>query len=48
MGNLAELARELEKRLRLKTRIVAYKKLENAKDLDNIENVYRPNRSFTY
>ena len=48
MRRLAELAQELEKRLRLKTRIVAYKKLESAKDLDNIENVYRPNRSFTY
>ena len=48
MGNFAELAQELEKQLRLKTRIVAYKKLESAKDLDKIENVYRPNRSFTY
>jgi uncharacterized protein (DUF169 family) len=48
MGKTADLAQELEKRLRLKTRIVAYKKLESASDLDTIENVYHPNRSFTY
>jgi uncharacterized protein (DUF169 family) len=48
MAGLAGLAQELERRLRLKNRIVAYRRLESAKDLDKIENVYRPNRSFTY
>jgi len=48
MGRLAELGGELEKMLRLKTRSVAYRKLESVEELSKIESVYRPNRTFTY
>jgi uncharacterized protein (DUF169 family) len=48
MSTLAELGRELEDTLRLKTRSVAYRKLETAEELGKIESVYSPNRTFTY
>jgi uncharacterized protein (DUF169 family) len=48
MSKLTELGHELEETLRLKTRIVAYKKLDSVEDLKKIENVYSPNRTFTY
>jgi uncharacterized protein (DUF169 family) len=48
MGRFAELGRKLEETLRLRTRPVAFRKLANAEDLDEIENVYRPDRTFTY
>ena len=48
MGTLAELGRELEEMLRLKTRSVAYRKLRSVEDLGKIEGVYRPERTFTY
>lgn len=48
MGRFAELGKELEETLRLKTRLVAFRKLERAKDLDQIENVYCPDHTFTY
>ena len=48
MGRFAELGRELQETLCLKTRPVAFRKLANAEDLDEIENVYRPDHTFTY
>lgn len=48
MVGWSEVSKELEEALRLKTKPVAYRKLEKAEDLDRIENVYRPNRTFTY
>ena len=48
MAKWAEVSRELEETLRLKTKPVAYKKLEKAEELDDIENVFRPDRTFTY
>lgn len=48
MGKWADLSKELEDALRLKSKPVAYKKLESEDELNKIENVFRPNRTFTY
>ena len=48
MSNWAELGIELENRLRLKTKIIAYQKLNNAEELDSIKNVIRLDRFFTF
>jgi len=48
MTNGAELAREMERLLRLRTFPVAYKKLEKAQDLDKIPKVRRLDRFFTF
>jgi uncharacterized protein (DUF169 family) len=47
MPTLAELGTELENILRLKTKIIAYKTLEKAEDLDKIPKVTRIDRFFT-
>jgi uncharacterized protein (DUF169 family) len=48
MHNWAELGEELENKLRLKTKIIAYRRLEKADDLDAIKNVVRIDRFFTF
>jgi len=48
MTDWKELAQEMERMLRLRTFPVAYKKLENAKDLVNIPKVRHLNRFFTF
>ena len=48
MARWAELSKELEDMLRLKTSPIAYRRLENAEDLDKIKNVFRVDRMFTY
>jgi uncharacterized protein (DUF169 family) len=48
MHNWAELGAELENMLRLKTNIIAYRRLENAEELGNIKNVIRLDRFFTF
>jgi len=48
MTNWADLGNELENSLRLKTKIVAYRRLEKADDLGAIKNVIRIDRFFTF
>jgi uncharacterized protein (DUF169 family) len=48
MANWTELGKELENRLRLKTRIIAFQKLNNAEEMDSMENIIRLDRFFTY
>ncbi len=48
MPNWAELGTELENTLRLKTRIIAYWRLEKAEELDKVENVVRLDNFFTF
>lgn len=48
MSNWAELGTELENTLRLKTRIIAYRRLEKAEELDKIKNVTRLDHFFTF
>jgi uncharacterized protein (DUF169 family) len=48
MNNWAELGTELENKLRLKTKIIAYRRLEKAEELDAIKNVIRIDRFFTF
>jgi uncharacterized protein (DUF169 family) len=48
MGIWNELSGQLSELLKLKTRPVAFRKLENAEELSQIENVFRLDRSFTY
>jgi uncharacterized protein (DUF169 family) len=48
MPNWAELGTELENALRLKTKIIAYRRLEKAEELDKIKNVVRLDRFFTF
>ena len=48
MARWAELSRKLEEALRLKTRPIAFRRLEDAGELNAIENVYHPDRTFTY
>jgi uncharacterized protein (DUF169 family) len=48
MNNWAELGAELENTLRLKTKIIAYRRLEKAEELDGIKNVIRIDRFFTF
>ncbi len=48
MHNWAELGTELENTLRLKTRIIAYRRLEKAEELDSIKNVARLDYFFTF
>jgi len=48
MKNWAELGTELENTLRLKTKIIAYRRLEKAEELDAIKNVVRIDRFFTF
>jgi uncharacterized protein (DUF169 family) len=48
MHNWAELGTELENTLRLKTKIIAYRRLEKADDLDAMKNVVRIDRFFTF
>jgi uncharacterized protein (DUF169 family) len=47
MPNWTELGMELENALRLKTKIIAYRRLEKADDLGSIKNVIRLDRFFT-
>lgn len=48
MHNWAELGTELENMLRLKTKIIAYRRLETAEELDTLKNVVRIDRFFTF
>lgn len=48
MHNSAELGTELENMLRLKTKVIAYRRLETAEDLSSIKNVIRLDRFFTF
>jgi len=48
MDNWSELGTELETALRLKTKIIAYRRLEKPEDLDNIKNLVRLDRFFTF
>jgi uncharacterized protein (DUF169 family) len=48
MVDWTELGMEVENRLRLKTKIIAYQKLNTAEDLDRIKNVIRLDRFFTF
>jgi uncharacterized protein (DUF169 family) len=48
MHNWVELGTELENTLRLKTKIIAYRRLEKAEELDAIKNVVRLDRFFTF
>jgi len=48
MNNWSELGTELENTLRLKTKIIAYRRLETAEELDAIKNVVRIDRFFTF
>ena len=48
MHNWAELGTELENALRLKTKIIAYRRLESADELNAIKNVIRIDRFFTF
>ncbi|MCJ7771729.1 MAG: DUF169 domain-containing protein, partial [Desulfobacterales bacterium] len=48
MPNWNELGTELENTLRLKTKIIAYRKLEKEQELDSIKNVIRLDRFFTF
>src|SRR4030065_536823 len=48
MHNWVELGTELENTLRLKTKIIAYRRLEKAEELDTIKNVVRLDRFFTF
>jgi len=48
MPNWTELGAELENTLRLRTKIIAYRRLEKAEELDTIKNVIRLDRFFTF
>ena len=48
MSNLTELGVKLENTLRLKTKIIAYRKLDTVEELDNIKNIVRLDRFFTF
>jgi uncharacterized protein (DUF169 family) len=48
MHNWAELGAELENALRLRTKIIAYRRLERAEELHTIRNVIRIDRFFTF
>ncbi|MBM3141608.1 MAG: hypothetical protein FJ005_00985 [Chloroflexi bacterium] len=48
MHNWAELGTELENTLRLKTKIIAYRRLEKAEELEKIKNVARIDHFFTF
>ena len=48
MNNWSELGEELENKLRLKTKIIAYRRLERAEELEAIKNVIRIDRFFTF
>jgi uncharacterized protein (DUF169 family) len=48
MTDWGELTREMERLLRLRSYPVAYKRLENAKDLENIRKVRRLDRFFVF
>ena len=48
MSYLTELGVELENTLRLKTKIIAYRKLDTVEELDGIKNVTRLDRFFTF
>lgn len=48
MDDLVSLGKELENTLRLSTKIVAYRKLEQSNDLDKIKDVKRIERGLTF
>lgn len=48
MNNWSELGEELENKLRLKTKIIAYRRLERADELEAMKNVIRIDRFFTF
>ena len=48
MNDWAELGTELENRLRLRTKIIAYRRFETADELDTIKNITRISRFFTF
>jgi len=48
MSDWTELSNELERSLRLRTRPVAYRRLEKLTELDNIPDLVRINRGFTF
>ena len=48
MHHCAELATELENTLSLKTKIIAYRRLQQAEELDKIKNVTRIDRFFSF
>lgn len=48
MATWAELSKELQDLLHLRTSPIAYRRLEKAEDLDKIKNVYRPDHTFTF
>ena len=48
MASWAEMSKELETTLRLKTKIIAYRKLDDSAELDKIPNVSRVNNLFAF
>ncbi len=48
MNDLIRLGSELEERLRLRTKIIGYKRLERAEELDKIPDVRKIDRPLTY
>ena len=48
MTALMQLGNELENMLRLKTRVIGYKKLDSVEELDKIEDVFRAKHFFTF
>jgi uncharacterized protein (DUF169 family) len=48
MNNCSDLGAEMENALRLKTKIIAYRRLEKAEDLGGVKNVVRLDRFFTF
>ncbi len=48
MAKWAELGTELETKLHLKTKIIAYRRLEKVEELGNINNVFRLDHFFTF
>ena len=48
MQDFAQLGTELENTLRLRTKIIAYRRLETAAELDAIKNLSRINHFFSF
>jgi uncharacterized protein (DUF169 family) len=48
MSNLAQLSNELEHILHLRTKVIGYKRVENAEELNRIEGVSKINHPFTF
>jgi len=48
MGNWTELSKQLENILRLRTKVIAFRKLDDSTELDKIPDVFRINHLFTF